>query len=72
MTRINSLLGSQTSSVDLCMQNSVLTTRNTSLNLLPDLIYGFVQKKQRALHENYKSLKVPDLTSSVVYAKQRS
>ena len=32
MTRIDSLNGSQTSPVVLCMQNSVISTRNTSLH----------------------------------------
>ena len=32
MTRINSLYGTQTSPVVLCMQNSMISTRITSLN----------------------------------------
>ena len=50
-TRIASLYGSQTSPVDLWMQNSVLIIQNDAFLLLPDLTCRFVRSKQRLASE---------------------
>ena len=57
---ITSLFGSKTSSVDMCMQNSVLTTRITSLYRSQHSSV-VLHAKQRLLDQNYKSLWVPAL-----------
>ena len=92
-TRTTSLCGSQTSPVFLCMKKSPICTRNTSLygsqhssvvfarktrNFGPELQVSmgprphlsFVHAKQRDLHQNYKSLWVPDVTCRFVHEKQ--
>ena len=69
-TKITSLYGSQTSPVDLCMQNSVLSTRISSLYIwVPALTCCFVHPKERLYVRFYKSLWVPDLTCGFVRCK---
>ena len=59
------------SPVILCKQNSVISTRITSLYWFPALICGFWMLKQRLLDQNNKSLCVPDITRRFVHAIQR-
>ena len=66
---IINLYGSQTSPMVLWMQNSVISSRNTSLHGSQTSSEVF-QEKQRLLDQNYKSLWVPDLTCRFVHAKQ--
>ena len=67
---IINLYGFQTSPMDLWMQSSVISIRNTSLHGSNTSSEVF-QAKQRLLEQNYKSLWVPDLTCRFVHAKQR-
>ena len=59
--------GSQTSPVDLCNRNGVLTTRIASLYLSQTSSVHFCEQNSLP----YKSLWVPDLTCGFVKAKQR-
>ena len=67
---IINLFGSQTSPMVLWMQNSFISSRNTSLNGTQTSTEIF-QAKQRLLDQNYKSLWFPDFTCRFVHAKQR-
>ena len=58
---IKYLFGSQTSPMVLWMQNSVISSRKTSLNGTQTST-EILQAKQRLLDQNYKSLWFPDLT----------
>ena len=70
MTRINSLYGSKTSPVVVCMQNNEINIRITSLyGSQPSSVV--LAYKTGLLDLNYKSLWVPDLTNGFVNAKQR-
>ena len=63
-----SLYWSQTSPVALCMQNSVISNRNTTLYGFPpsSVVFGC---KKRLLDKNNKSQWVPDLACDFVHAK---
>ena len=70
MTRINSLYGSQTSPVILCMQNKVISIRITSLyGSQPSFV--IFACKTATLGTELQSLWVPDLTCRFVHEKQR-
>ena len=71
MAGITGLYESQTQPVVLCMQNSVICTRMTSLyGFQPSSVF-FLQAKQCLYDQTYKSVWVLDLTCRFVHAKLR-
>ena len=69
-TRIACLCGAQTTPGVLCIQNSLISTRITIL-YGPSRHQWFLNAKQLLLDQNFKSLRVLDLTWRFVHAKQR-
>ena len=67
---IKYLFVSQTSPMVLWMQNSVISSRKTSLNGTQTST-EISQAKQRLLDQNYKSLWFPDLTYGFLHSQRR-